>query len=1246
MKIAHIADIHIPFAQRGDEYRLVFDRLIDDLQKEKPEIICGLGDYFHQKINLSPFSIHLAGKLFTDLSKIAPVYLIAGNHDSVLSITNSVHSDAVSPIVELLENGFIIPKDCKELPKPKSGNGIYFFKHSGFYDIGEIVFCVFSCLDNKILTLDEKDKDLKKKYIAMFHGQIYGSLTESGFKLKDEKLIKQSVFNNFDLTLLGDIHQFNSFNIRGVERMAYSSSLLQRGFGEDIYDHGYLLWDTNTCTYERKIIKNDYGYSKLNIYAGEIIEDRIQDLQFSADKKKTKVQIILEDFEENYSVEKLSQIEKFIKSRHHCEQVSVEFKPIYKEKELNLDGKEDFNINNSQAHEKLLIDFIIQNNYDNEEDVLELSKEIDVKLNYKPSLQQGLRIEFNKLDVQNLLSFPNEVTTFDFDKLKGLTLIQGLNYNGKSNVNRVITWVIYQKLLGGGEAPRLPNMYTGSNKAWARLYFTIGHVKYMIYRGVTVSTKKNGEFDVKYSVQYQYEKHSKDENGLPVVKWVDAESEEAATEKKEIKNMINGALGTYEDFTKISLQGGREDYLSLAQQPKNLLINKFLGLEIYADRHELANETFKDIKRAQKSLGDPVEIQKTIDDTNIKIAEDQKELDALTKNKQSNNDKIDTATKDILTLTKSLIKLEVVEEKNEDIVNKNIKTEQELVKTKEKTIPILEEWISKNFKKDLPENHETFNKEDIEAKINKDNKVLPIEEKEFSALELVVKESFKKEVKEPIKGEELLTKEQVEKQLVEERDLFNSDKKSYSDIDAWLKSNSKKVEKTDAEIAAYEKTIDDIRAELPQLNNELKISKGEKCPTCGNVSHKPNPEEEKRLKYLIAEKNKTLEENQQTVQTQKANVAHNAKYDKENNRLSTFKNNLQEKKLKIDQLKTKLEDLVNYEGILAHNKTYDNNKNKLEILRTSISNLKANIDKLTKDLVLASQVSEIITHNKAITDKEQELKNIRSEIDECNNKIKEFKENIVLLEKNKKSNKANIETNSKIEELNESIKEYKILNLGLENKIKELSGNIRVANNNIDEWAKKLNQIKEADRTYKKYSVYLQSVGRDGIPANIIKMKLPIINHKINSLLKNLVNFKVEIYMKPDGDIKEMFYFSDKKTDSLPMSMSSGAQKFITSVAISDGLHATNSEMVKFSFKAIDEGFDTLSLSKLMELEPTFSYLRNKYKNVFVITHRSEIKDFVDNVISVTKTQKGMAEECLPFLKDNPDAGISHFEMN
>ena len=134
----------------------------------------------------------------------------------------------------------------------------------------------------------------------------------------------------------------------------------------------------------------------------------------------------------------------------------------------------------------------------------------------------------------------------------------------------------------------------------------------------------------------------------------------------------------------------------------------------------------------------------------------------------------------------------------------------------------------------------------------------------------------------------------------------------------------------------------------------------------------------------------------------------------------------------------------------------------------------------------------------------------------------------------------------------------------------------------------------------------------------------------------------MEMTIKKNGDIKELFYFNSIEKDALPMTMASGAQKFIGSVAIRDSLRFVSS-LTKPSLCIIDEGFGALDNDLTIAMQSVFYYLKGKYKNTWIITHKNEIKDFVDNIIQVTKNRSTLTEEQ---IKENPMAGISVFDVN
>ena len=220
MKIAHIADLHVRFGTRHKEISEVFNRTIEDFKKQKPDRVVIAGDLFHMKINLSPNSIGVVSDFLVRLSEICSVDIIAGNHDT--NLQQAEQGDAITPILRLLENGYIITKDMKKIPDVK--NSIFFYRDSGFYEINEkVVYGVYSCLDNEIIKLETIDST--KIYIALYHGSMKGARLDNGMLAMGEELIKPSTFNGFHIVMCGDLHECQTIQ-------EYSEEIIEVDFEE------------------------------------------------------------------------------------------------------------------------------------------------------------------------------------------------------------------------------------------------------------------------------------------------------------------------------------------------------------------------------------------------------------------------------------------------------------------------------------------------------------------------------------------------------------------------------------------------------------------------------------------------------------------------------------------------------------------------------------------------------------------------------------------------------------------------------------------------------------------------------------------------------------------------------------------------------------------------------------------------------------------------------------------------------
>lgn len=259
-KVVHLADIHIRTLRMHDEYKDVFKTLLKDLRellvdygREEIRIVVA-GDLVHQKIVISNEMLILGTWFLRKLEEIAPVVIIAGNHDLLENNVNRM--DSITPMVQFLGD--------KE---------INYFKESKCYLDDNIVWCVYSIFEeNKRPEIEGARIEFgdDKTYIGLFHAPIINAKTDIGYSI--DHGAELDVFEGCDIAMLGDIHKRQIFNHKGI-MVAYPSSLIQQNFGENVTKHGFLLWDVESKTYTEHDVNNKYPFYQFKITSLEDIEN-------------------------------------------------------------------------------------------------------------------------------------------------------------------------------------------------------------------------------------------------------------------------------------------------------------------------------------------------------------------------------------------------------------------------------------------------------------------------------------------------------------------------------------------------------------------------------------------------------------------------------------------------------------------------------------------------------------------------------------------------------------------------------------------------------------------------------------------------------------------------------------------------------------------------------------------------------------------------------------------------------------
>ena len=251
-KIIHLADIHIRTFRLHDEYKEVFKTFISQLTEQVKEYqrdelrIVIAGDLVHQKIIISNEQLILGTWLIRNLEVIAPVIIIAGNHD--LLENNKDRMDSITPMVQFL---------------PESN--VNFFKESKCYLDNNIVWCVYSIFEENSRPNIEGAKlefGNDKTYVGLFHAPLINAKTDIGYEIDHGAGL--DIFEGCHMVLLGDIHKRQSFNHNGIQ-IAYPSSLIQQNFGENVSKHGYLIWDVETKIFTEHDVENNYPMYNIRI---------------------------------------------------------------------------------------------------------------------------------------------------------------------------------------------------------------------------------------------------------------------------------------------------------------------------------------------------------------------------------------------------------------------------------------------------------------------------------------------------------------------------------------------------------------------------------------------------------------------------------------------------------------------------------------------------------------------------------------------------------------------------------------------------------------------------------------------------------------------------------------------------------------------------------------------------------------------------------------------------------------------
>jgi len=228
---------------------------------------------------------------------------------------------------------------------------------------------------------------------------------------------------------------------------------------------------------------------------------------------------------------------------------------------------------------------------------------------------------------------------------------------------------------------------------------------------------------------------------------------------------------------------------------------------------------------------------------------------------------------------------------------------------------------------------------------------------------------------------------------------------------------------------------------------------------------------------------------------------------------------------------------------------------------------------------------------------------------ETQRKVDEYYTKEAVIKKNKENRTSISLLNTTMDVLKDELSDVNDL-------ILTCHSNLLVAQKDKEKSEESIAKLKDLTQQYKFYEYYLIAVNRDGVPYDLITTAVPFIEQEINNILTQLVDFSIMLEM--DGKNINCYIVYDQD-NFWSIELTSGMEKFISSLAIRTAL-INISSLPRPNFLAIDEGFGVLDSNNLNSMFNLFEYLKTQFSFMLVISHIDSMRDVVDKLIEIVKT--------------------------
>ena len=1179
-RIFHISDIHIRLYNRQKEYQDVFQKLYDYIKQNSSsthrEIIIITGDLLHSKNNLSPESILITQNFLINLAAICPTFLIAGNHDAML--TNQQREDSITAIVQNIR----IPN-------------FFYLRNSGVYLAANVAIAVCSILDNQWIRADSFQPPARIQHkIALYHGGVGIVDTGVGYRLRGEKLV--SDFDGYDFTLLGDIHKYQWLV---PKRMAYSSSLIAQNFSEFQDPHGVLVWNLETLEHIYYAIDNPCGFFVLNMNNNQLF---VNDAQIAKDDIPNYLQNITASLQiklniQNCSHDFITEIKQKIQAVSNDAKIIPNYLAATNPTSRRQEDPITYDDSRLQA---LLVQHIqkIRPNIGADELQFITQKYQEYASNAAIMNERNMaRWELVDLKFSNLFGYgPNNFIDFQRFSEKSTIGIIAPNSYGKSSLIDIILFALFSKFSrtrGTSVSKDIINIDAMSFSV--RLRFKIGGDIYTIQK-----EGKREQSDKIKITQNQLLKQSTD--SADVINMTDEN-------RLKTDRIIGELIGSYDDmtFTNIQLQNRNQSFKDMTDKDRKDYLYKILKLDVW---NHMVDAIKNDVKPMKAHI---TYLEKTIENINIDAAREN--MAALRLKMQDHLDAYEQQ------LYEKDINLEKIGGQLSPLSPAEIaqsKAQFAAIGRKLATLGLIHN--SQKIKKLFADNDAQFleNLERLETEkgshkligfFSPTAKLRPVDtiKPELDAAKLDLKEAQMKykfvDNDAPILTAEMMSKNDRIMEVIREKiATMDADLKKYNE------ANIKKFLQNEPH---YRKLFIQMNIRESIVTIIANLGSHEYDPNCkfcvANPIVQQKAKKEKELEEINAKIAKIEQSISFPIEEHEVEI-----YAKQNEELSSLRETLQIKRDKLEKMENEKES--SYGRSIIHRLETQINDLQMEYVHSEQNfqineknkEIQANIDRITLEtnaLRTTRDSSAWIKEYHELVAQEKVHNDLQPQYETLEVCITNYEKTRGVREKIERNDRIIAETTIQMGKIQQQIAQ---------------------AQDEIWKFERISGELLEKMKEYGMMKTLEESLNKDGLPLQILRNYLVPITEEINGIIRPFISRKICLRVEDDELILDSF--PNEGADK-SVFMHGGMESFILDIAFKITL-SNFAKLPKCNILFLDEGISAFDGERLANIDILFSFIQNYFPKTVLITHLDSVKENIQEKIMITKVDGLSKIEC------------------